>query len=81
MQRSSESVFIHSKKTNDSIRREVFYNILSEIGFPMKMVLKMCLNETYSNVQVGKHLSDMFPIRKGLKQGGALLPLLFYFAL
>ena len=41
----------------------------------------MCLNETYSGVWVGKHLSDMFPIRNGLKQGDALKPLLFNFAL
>jgi len=29
----------------------------------------MCLNETYSRVRVGKYLSDMFPIKNGLKQG------------
>jgi hypothetical protein len=27
-------------------------------------------------VQVGKHLSDRFPIKNGLKQGDALSPLL-----
>ena len=41
----------------------------------------MCLTETNSIVQVGKHLPDMFPIRNGLKQGDALSPLLFNFAL
>ena len=41
----------------------------------------MCLTETYSRVRVGKNLSDMFPIRNGLKQGYALSPLLFNFAL
>jgi len=41
----------------------------------------MCLNETYSRVRVGKNLSHMFPIRNGLKQGDALSPLLFNFAL
>ena len=41
----------------------------------------MCLNEIYSRVWVGKHLSDMFPIRNGLKQEDALSPLLFNFAL
>jgi hypothetical protein len=40
----------------------------------------MCLNETYSKVRVGKHLSDSFPIQNGLKQGDALSPLLFNFA-
>ena len=29
----------------------------------------MCLTETCSRVWVGKNLSDMFPIRNGLKQG------------
>jgi hypothetical protein len=41
----------------------------------------MCLNETYSKVRVGKLLSDKFPIQNGLKQGDALSPLLFSFAL
>ena len=41
----------------------------------------MCLNETYSKVRVDKHLSDMFPIRIGLKQADALSPLLCNFAL
>jgi len=41
----------------------------------------MCLKETYSRVRVGKHLSVMFPIRNGLKQGDALMPLLFNFEL
>jgi hypothetical protein len=41
----------------------------------------MCLNETYSKVHIGKLLSDKFPIQNGLKQGDALSPLLFNFAL
>jgi len=41
----------------------------------------MCLNETYGRVQVDKHLSDMFPIRNGLKQGDAFSPLPFNFTL
>jgi hypothetical protein len=41
----------------------------------------MCLNETYSKVCIGKHLSDSFPIQNGLKQGDALSPLLFNLAL
>ena len=41
----------------------------------------MRLTETYSRVQVGKKVSDRFPIRNGLKQGDALSPVLFNFAL
>ena len=41
----------------------------------------MCLTETYSRVRVGKNLSDMFPIKNGLKQEDALSSLLFNFAL
>jgi hypothetical protein len=52
-----------------------------EFGIPMKLVWLMCLNKTYGRVCVGKHLSDMFPIKNGFKKGDALLPLFFNFAL
>ena len=59
------------------------YNILIEFGIPMELVrlIKMSLTETYSRVRVDKNLSDMFPIRNGFKQGDAVSPLLFNFAL
>jgi len=41
----------------------------------------MNLTETISRVRVGKNVSDRFPIRNGLKQGDALLPILFNFTL
>jgi hypothetical protein len=44
-------------------------------------LIKMCLNETYRKVRIGKHLSDSFPVQNGLKHGDALSPLLFNFAL
>jgi hypothetical protein len=80
---AGHQLFIDFKKAYDSVRREVLYNIHIEFGIPMKLVrlVKICLNETYRRVRVGKHLSDTFPIKNVLKQGDALSPLLFNFAL
>jgi hypothetical protein len=67
-------LFIDFKKTFDSVRREVLYSILIEFGIPRKPAetIKMCLNETYSTVRIGKYQSDKFPIQNGLKQEDAL---------
>jgi hypothetical protein len=58
-----------------SVTSEVLYNTLKEFE------VAMCLNETYSKVHISKYLSDNFPIQNGVKQGGALSPLIFNFAL
>jgi hypothetical protein len=39
------------------------------------MLITMCLHETYSKVQLGKNLSDAFPVQNGLKKD-ALSPVL-----
>jgi hypothetical protein len=54
-----------------------------EFAVPVKLVrlIKICLNKTYNKVHIGRHLSHMFPVQNGLKQGDALSPLLFNFAL
>ena len=66
-------LFTNFEKAYDSVRREILYNILIEFGIFMKLVrlIKMCVNETFSRVRVGKHFSDMFPIKCGLKHGNA----------
>jgi hypothetical protein len=76
-------LFIDVKKAYDSVTKEVLYSIIIEFGIPRKLVglIKMCSNETYSTVGTGKLQSDKFPIHNGLKQGDALSPLLFNFAL
>jgi hypothetical protein len=58
---------IDFKKSYDSVRREVLYSILTESAVPTKLFrfIEMCLNETYY----------------GQKQGDALSPMLFNFAL
>jgi hypothetical protein len=60
-----------------------YNNILTEFGMPRKLagLNNVCLNENYNTVHTGKNLTDKFPIQNGLKQGDALSPLLFNFAL
>jgi hypothetical protein len=62
-------LFVDFKKASDSVNREVLYNILIEFGVPVKLLrpIKTCLNETYSKVHIGKHLSNSFPIQNCLK--------------
>jgi hypothetical protein len=71
------------KITYDSVTSKVLYSILMELGEPMKLALliKMCLNEACSKVNICTHLSASFPIQTGLQEGDALTPLLFNFAL
>jgi hypothetical protein len=59
------------------------YNILIEFRVPMKLVTlnEMCFNKAYNKVRIGKHFSNNFPIYNDLKQGDALSPILFNFAL
>jgi hypothetical protein len=60
---------IDLKKACDSRRKKISLNIRMEFRAPMNLVrlIKMCLNEMYSEAHIGKHLSDSFPIRIGLK--------------
>jgi len=63
-------LFMDLKKAYNSVRKEVLYNILSEFGIPVKLVrlINKRLNETYGTVRLGKHLSDVFPIKDVLEK-------------
>jgi hypothetical protein len=65
------------------VRREVLYNILIDFRVSMKLVrlIEMRLNETYTKVHTGTHMSDSFPSQNDLQQRDALSLLLFNFAL
>jgi hypothetical protein len=82
----AHSIYLHIhndfRKAYHSLRREVLYNILIEFGIPRKLVglIEMCLNETCSTVRIGKNMFYKFHIENGLKQGDALSPLFFKFA-
>jgi hypothetical protein len=64
-------LFINFTKTYNSVRREVLQNILIEFSITIKLdrLIKMCLNETLSKVNISEHLSDSFLIQNDLKQG------------
>jgi hypothetical protein len=63
------------KKAYDS-GGNVLYNVLIWCDIPLKLLIK----NMFSRIQVGKHLFDVFRIKNGLKERGALLPLLLSFA-
>jgi len=64
-------LFINHKRSYDSVRSEVLYNIVIKLVIPVKLgsLTKMCLTETCSKVRIGKNLSGIFPVRNGLKEG------------
>jgi hypothetical protein len=61
----------------------ILYNNHIKFGIPMKLVrlIKICLNRTYSEARLSKHLPDNFLVQNGLKQGNALSPLVINFSL
>jgi hypothetical protein len=67
-------LFIDFEKANVLNQERILYNILTEFGIAMKLdrLSKLCLNETYSKVRMGKNLCDAFPIRNGLNMPSGL---------
>jgi hypothetical protein len=59
----------------------IIFSYEFDISIKVIRLIKMCLNKTYGKVRVGKHLSDMFLIRNGLKERNVLSPLLLNLAL
>jgi hypothetical protein len=57
-------LFIFFKKAYNLFRREVLYSIFIEFGIPRKLfgLIKICLNETYSTVHIGKNICFLFRI-------------------
>ena len=64
-----EGGFGLTTKSYELMSMEVLYNVLTEFGMGMKplVLIHMCLNETQSEVWIGIHLSDIFPVQNNLK--------------
>jgi hypothetical protein len=60
-------LFKDFKKTYDSVRRELLYNILILSTNEISQVDQNFLNETYNKVHTGKHFSDSCPIKNYLR--------------
>ena len=67
-------LFVDYKAAFDSPIREKFYEAISELGIPTKLVrlCRMTLKSTKSSVKVGKDLTEPFETRQGLRQGDSL---------
>jgi hypothetical protein len=67
---------LHKGDTEDNNNNNIF-------RVPTKLIrlIKLCPNKTYNTVRVGKHLTDMFPIKNDFTQRDALSRLFFSFAL
>ena len=76
-------LLIDFKAAYDSISREELWSLMSEFGFPHKMIrlLRATLSKVLSCVKVQGLLSDRFETVTGLKQGDELSTKLFNIAL
>ena len=54
-------ILVDFKKAYDSIRKEVLYNILTELCVPMKqvMLIELCRNGARSKIRIGKYMSPV----------------------
>jgi hypothetical protein len=70
------------KNVYGSVSREVLHNILIQFAIPLKLVrlIKMCLDEMYKKVYMGKYVSEALSIQSRLKQRDASSSLFFSFS-
>ena len=58
-------LLIDFRNACNSVSEEILYNIVIGFGIDRNVIrlINLCLTETCSRLQVGKHLSDVFPIK------------------
>ena len=75
-------LFINFSRACDTVWRKEIWSEMHTLGFfpPQKKLVKLCRilnNEIYAKVKIGKHLSSELKIKKDLRQGDAVAPVLF----
>jgi hypothetical protein len=72
-------LLVDFRKSYDSIHRESLLNILKDFKFPRKIInlIRASLNHTDIQVKIGNGTSQPTRVTTGLRQGGALSPVLF----
>src|ERR1700761_2613245 len=80
---SIHQLFVDFKQAYDSIRRNIIFNIMEEVGIPRKLIrlTKVTLTATKCKIMIQGALSDPFDIDTGLRQGDRLSTILFNLAL
>ena len=75
-------LFADLEKAFDTVSREYIYKVLNDIGLPsIANTVKLLLNETKAAVQINGFLSQLFTIRRGVRQGDPLSPTIFIISL
>ena len=77
--RSTVMTFIDFKAAFDSVNRNAIWQIFERLGMPQKIanIIRNMYTDTNSIVKMNNNLSDPFPVRSGVRQGGVLSPFLF----
>lgn len=76
-------LFIDFKEAYDSIDRRKLYNVMKELGIPIKLInlTRMTMEKSKAMVKIQNRLLPTFTTTKGVRQGDGLAPILFNIAL
>jgi hypothetical protein len=75
-------VFLDFEKAYDRISRSFIFDVLDRMGFGPNFIgaMRLLHQDTIARVMVNQHLSPLFDVTSGVKQGCPLAPLLFAIA-
>lgn len=73
------AVSLDQRKAFDMVDRNFLYQALEKIGFHNTFIriIKLLYSDTVARVQINGHLTDYFPLERGVRQGCPLSPLLY----